>query len=87
MIAAGVIGRQQQEDEIDRLAVVGLEVDRIIQAREQAQDVAQAGELDVRDGDAAAEARRAEALALQQRVEDLAEVETGPLRRDRRQLL
>ena len=49
--------------------------------------LAQAGELDVRDGDAAAEPGRAQALALQQRVEDLAGVEPGSLRRDRGQLL
>ena len=74
MIATGVIRGEQQEDEIDRFAVVRLIVNRIFQAREQTQDVAQAGELDMRNGDAAPEARRAEALALQQRVEDLAGV-------------
>ena len=69
MIAAGVIGREQQEDEIHRLAVLALEIDRLGQAGEEGDDARQGLELDVRDGNAAAEPRRAEPLTLQERVD------------------
>ena len=42
VIGTGVLGRQQQEDQVDRLVVERLEVDRLLQPREQADDVAAA---------------------------------------------
>ena len=55
MVAAGVIGRQQQEDQIDRLAVERFEIDRLLQPRKQADDAWQAASSDVRNRDAAAQ--------------------------------
>src|SRR5690606_30754218 len=77
MVGAGALRREQQEDEIDRLVVEGLEIERLRQTREQAENARQAGQLAMRDGDAVADAGRAELLPLEQRLEDLALVETG----------
>ena len=49
-----------------------LEIDRPLQPREHAEDALAFGELAVRDGDAVADAGRAQPLALQHRVEDFA---------------
>ena len=53
MVAARVIGREQQKDEVDWLAVVRFVLDRLLQPREEADDALEAPKLDVRDGDAA----------------------------------
>ncbi len=87
MIAARVVRGEQQEDKVDGLVVVRLVVDRLFQAREQTQNVAQPGKFDMRNGDATAKPGRAEALTLQQRVEYLALIETGALGGDCRQFL
>ena len=63
MIDAGIRQRQQQEDQIDRQAVDRLEIDRLREAGEIAEHAGQAFDLSVRDGDAAAEAGRADLLA------------------------
>ncbi len=72
MIGAGPFGRKQEEHDIDRLAVDGVEVDRLGKAREDADDALEPGELAVGNGDALAEPGGAEPLALQQNVEDFA---------------
>ena len=87
MVGAGVGRRQQQEDEIDRQLVDRLEVDRRRQPGEIAEHAGQALDLAVRDGDAAAEAGRADLLA---RVEAAAIVlgrQAGQPRRRRGELL
>ena len=81
VIGAGALGREQEEDEVDRLVVERLEIDRLREPREQAEDAVEARELAVRDGDAAADAGRAELLALQKRIEDLALRQAGELGR------
>ena len=80
VVGAGALRREQQEEQVDRLAVEGLEVDRLVEAREQAEQAVELRQLAVRDGDAVADAGRAEALALQQRLEDRALVEAGEAR-------
>ena len=45
VIGAGAFGRQQQEDQVDRLAVHRLEIDRPLQPREQAEQLFQLGQL------------------------------------------
>ena len=60
-------GRQEQEaDEVDRPAVDRLEVDRPLEPGEQPVGDGDPGQAGVRDRGAAAHARRAEPLALQQ---------------------
>ena len=68
-------------------AVERLEIDRLVEPRREPEQVREPGELAVRDGDALADAGRAEALALQQRVEDGALVEAGEARRMRGELV
>src|SRR5690606_9960008 len=41
MVGAGVLGSQQQEDQVHRLVVDGVEVDRLFQPGEQAVDAVQ----------------------------------------------
>ena len=72
MIGAGALGRKQKNDDIDFLAVDRVEVDRLGEAREDADDALQPLQLAMRNGDAMAEPGRAEPLALQQDVEDVA---------------
>ena len=67
---AGVLGREQGEDQVDRLVVHGLEVHRLLQAHEDAAHALQALEPGVRHGHAVADAGRAGLLALGKRVED-----------------
>ena len=75
MIGAGAFRREQQEHDIDRLAVDRVEIDRLGKPREDADDALQPGELAVGNGDALAEPGRAQPLALQQHVEDVALLE------------
>src|SRR5262245_1602393 len=72
MIGARRFWREQQEDEIDRLAVERLELDRAVQPREQAEQMLELGQLAMRYGDAIADAGRAQLLALHQGLEDRA---------------
>ena len=72
MIGAGALRREQHEDEVDRLVVERIEIDRAREPRKDADQPVERAQLAVRDGDALADAGRAQALALQQRVEDLA---------------
>ena len=67
MLGAGVGRRQQQEDEIDRLPVDRLVIDRRRQPRDQRIDAVEPVELAVRDCDPTAEPGRAEPFALDDR--------------------
>ena len=78
MIGPGVFRREQQKDEIDRLPVERLEVDRPVEAREQPEQPLELGQFAVRDRDAIADRRKAQPLALRQHVEDFP---LGPTRR------
>src|SRR5690606_10734507 len=80
-------GRGQQEDEVDRLAVEGLEVDRPFEPCEEAEQPVDPGRLAMGNGNAVADAGGAEALALEQRFEDVPFVEAGQLGRMCGQLL
>src|SRR5262249_29370176 len=83
VIGASVLGRQQQEDQVDRLAGEGFELDGVLQSGEDADDSGQRRQAAVGNGNAAPDAGRAELLALQQRVEDGSRLHTrqggGPL--------
>src|SRR5919109_3669612 len=87
MIPARMLGSQQQKNQIHRLPIEGIEVDRFVEAREQANDALERSELDVRDGNAAAEPCRAQSFALQQRVKDFARGQSRQLRGTVAQLL
>jgi len=87
MVGPGRFRRQQQKDQIDRLLVHRIEIDRLVQAGEDAVKAVKTDRFAVRNGDAVADARRAQALALQQRVEDGALVDPGQRRRGLRQFL
>ena len=84
MVGACGFGRQQQEDQIDRLIVDRFEIDRLFKPGKQPVQALKFGQLAVRNGDALAHAGCAEPFALEQHVEDLALVETrncgGPVR-------
>ena len=62
-------------------AVRGLEIDRPLEPGEDAENALALGELAVRNGDAVADAGRAEPLALQDRIEDLARRQARDQRR------
>ena len=79
MIGAGALRRQQQENEIDRLAVERLEIDPAGQAGKQAEQLVELRQLAVRDRDAVADAGLAELLPLQQTLEKAALVLPGQL--------
>ena len=72
VVAAGVLGGEEEEDEIDRFIVQGFEINGFFETREKAVDAIELLELDVRDGDAAAEAGRAQAFTLKEGIEDFA---------------
>ena len=73
---------------VDRMSSLdGVEIDGLGKPRADAGDALEPGEFAVRDGDALAEPGRAEPLALQQRVEDVALLQACEPRRARRQLL
>ncbi len=87
MVGACAFGRQKQENQIDRLIVDRVEIDVAIKPREQADDARKAGQLAVRDRDAMADAGGAEALALQQRLENRSLGQTRDLGRALGELL
>ncbi len=72
MVGAGALGRDQHEDDVDRLAVECVEIDRLLGAGEETDEAVDTRHPAVRDGDAIADAGRAEALALEQGFEQLA---------------
>ena len=75
MLGARIGRRKQQEDEIDRHVVDRGELDRLGELGEQADDPVEPGHFAVRDRHAAAEAGRAQPLALCQSLGDMACVE------------
>ncbi len=87
MIGARALRRQQQEHQIDRLAVHRLEIDRPIEAGKQPEQLFQLGQLAVRDGDAIPHRGGSELLPLQQDLENRAFVLPGQQRGTRRQFL
>src|SRR5215472_6982995 len=62
--------REQQEDEVDRLAVHRLEIDRSFQPGKQTKQLLELRQLAMRDGHPVADGRRTELLALQQDLEN-----------------
>src|ERR1700741_4730144 len=66
MIGAGMFGREQQKDEIDRLSVKRLEIDGPREPGKEAEQLVELRKLAVRDRDPVADARRTELLALLQ---------------------
>ncbi len=80
MVATRVVGCEKQKDEIDWLTILALEINGLRHFREQRDNPGQSFEFDVRDGDAATEAGRAQALPLQQRVIDQVGIETREVR-------
>jgi hypothetical protein len=72
MVGAGAFWRKQQKDQVDGLVVQRIEVHRPGQSRENTGELVQRLQLAVRDRDAVTDAGRAQPLALQDGVEDLA---------------
>ena len=70
MIRARAFWREKQKYKVNGLIVQSLEIDRLIETCENADDGVDACELAVRYGDAIADAGRAEALALQDNIEN-----------------
>src|SRR6266852_8967158 len=70
MIGAGGFRRQQQEHEIDGLAVERLEIDGSLEPCKQTEQLVELWQLAVRNGDAVTDAGRAELLALLQNLQD-----------------
>src|SRR3546814_19501943 len=66
LFRAGRFRCQQHEDQVDRVFVDGIEVDRRLQAGEQPIETVQLRQLAVRDADAGADAGGAPPLALPQ---------------------
>src|SRR5262249_11097013 len=87
MIGAGSFRREQHEQQIDRLTVQRLEVDRPVEPCEQAEQLVEPRELAVRNGDTVPDCGRAKLLALEQRLEDAALGLSGQLRGLRSKLL
>src|SRR5262245_6306957 len=79
MIGPGMLGGQQQKDEIDVLVVERAEFDGLGEPGKKAHDVGEARQPAVRDGNTAPNGCRAQAFALQQRLEDLTRVDASQL--------
>src|SRR5215216_6010449 len=75
MVGAGAFGGDQQEDDVDRPLVDRIEVDRMGEPGEHAARLGERAHAAVRDGDAAADAGRAQPLTLQEAVEQATLVE------------
>ena len=87
MIGARAFGSEQQENQIDRLAVERFEIHRPLQPREQAEHIGELGELAVRNGDAVADAGGAELFTLQQNFQNRTLALTRELGRTRGEFL
>ncbi len=70
MVGAGILGRQQDENEVDGLAVHRVEINRLGEPGEQPVDAGDGRQLAMRDGDALADAGGTQLFALQQGLED-----------------
>jgi hypothetical protein len=77
MIGARAFGRQQQEDQIDRLTIERLEIDRSVKAGKQAKQTIELRQLAMRDRNAVSNPGGTELLALQQGFENRAFAETA----------
>jgi len=71
VIGPGPFGREQQEHQVDGLVVQRIEIHGRFQPCEHAGDMLDADDLAVRDGDAIADAGRAEPFPLQDGLEYL----------------
>ena len=70
VVGASPLRREQQEHDIDRLAVDRIEIDRLGKPRKDSDDAFKARNFAMRDGNTLAKSGRAEPLALEQHVED-----------------
>lgn len=70
VIRAGTLGREQQENQIDRLVVQCFEIDRRFKTCENTGDLMNAVELAMRNGDAVAHTGGAELFTLEDDVEN-----------------
>ena len=77
MISTCAFRSEQQEHQIDGLAVHRLEIDRAIEPSKQPEQLFKLGKLAVRDGNAIADGGGSQLLALQQDFEDRAFVLAG----------
>lgn len=87
MVGAGRLGGEQQKNEVDRRRIGGGEIDRFFEPRENSEEQLALCKLAMRQRDPVADSGRAESLALQQRVEDLARWKVGNTRRPLAQFL
>src|SRR5690606_17408117 len=87
MIGAGTFRREQQKDQVDRLAIERFEIDRLLKPRKETDETIELGELAVRDGNATADAGRAEPLAMPQGFENFPLAAAALGSRTRRQFL
>ena len=71
MISPGAFRRNQHEYEVDGCTILGIKVDRPVEAGEDAKDPVDMGELAVRDGNSVADAGGAQPLTLQHGIKDL----------------
>ena len=82
VLGAGILGREEREDQVHRLVVDGFELHRVLESHEDAVHPLQALEPRVRSGHAVADPGRAGHFALDERVEDLAGVPVQAACRD-----
>src|SRR5262245_29057188 len=80
MISAGAFWREQQEYQIDGLAIERFEIDRPLQAGKNAEQLAELRQLAMRNGNTVADAGRAELLTLHENLEDRALALAGQFR-------
>src|SRR5690606_5896052 len=79
--------RQQQEDQIHRLTIERVEIDRLFQTREYPHEATEAHELSVRNSNALTDAGGAQPLAVEERVETFTLIAPAKLGRARGELL
>ena len=82
-----MLGCEQQENEIDGLVVVQFVIDRLFEPGEQAEIPLRPASFTCGTAMPRPRPGRAQPLTLQERVEDIAGLEPGALRRDVRELL
>ncbi len=69
VIGSGFFRREQQKQDIDGLAVEGVEIDGFFKPRRRAEQMRQTGNLAMGNGDAIADGGRPKSFALQKRIE------------------
>src|SRR5215475_1053616 len=70
MIGPGAFWREQQEYQVDRLAIERFEIDRPLQPCKDAKQLGELRQLAMRNGNTVADTGRAELLALRENFED-----------------